>query len=351
MSRTNRTKRSIDELLSFDRWSNSNITLSPSAHGEVWRASDRDAIKIQGARDFTLDGASVAIYGHALELEDCKRVTLKNLTIRVGSIGFGKKDEAESLSLRDCEDVTVKNCHLAWGTDETFAIVSCKNISVLKCIVSEALDKPKTPGGDWIHSEKERHGFGLLIRGSKNVTVEGCLVARCQKRSPSVTPKGKYAPDVKVESCVSFDYVKHGAKFNSSDVRHNDKMRYRLYYNYFIADDQSTPAIEIDKPKSKLLLKTRSNRDRNGQDPEPDFDDGTALTESTTTGKLEYVREQGNDRRELADILREAGPRPRLREDVRLTFEVLTNPPTFKPLLKDERDAPEFDSVYRSSTE
>ncbi len=353
MTRTNRTKESIAELLSFDRWSNSNITLSPRTRGEVWRASDRDAIEIQGEQDFEIDGAKVVIYGHSLNLKECKRVTLKNLTIRVGSIGFKRKDEAESLSLRDCEDVTIENCHLAWGTDETFSIIDCKDVSILRCIVSEALDKPKTPAPEskWIHTEKEPHGYGLLIRGSKRVTVEGCLIARCQQRCPSVSDKGKYAPDVKVESCVSFDYANHGAKYNQgSDNGHDDDQRYRLYYNHFINNDSSTPAIEIDKPKTKLVLKTRSNLDRLGQDPEPIFD-GTRLTRSKTIGKLEYVREQGNGGRSLADILSEVGPQPSLPEDLRLTTEVMADPPTFKSLLKDERDAPEFNSIYLPTTE
>ncbi len=351
MSRTNRRKESIAELLSFDRWSNSNITLSPSTRGEVWRASVRDAIEIRGQRDFEIDGAKVVIYGHSLNLRECKRVTLKNLTIRVGSIGFERKDEAESLSLRDCEDVTVENCHLAWGTDETFSIIDCKDVSILRCIVSEALDKPKTAGGKWIHKDKERHGYGLLIRGSKNVTVEGCLMARCQKRSPSVSDKGKYAPDVKVESCVSFDYAKHGAKYNQgSDSGHDDDQRYRLYYNHFIENDSSSPAIEIDKPKTKLLLKTRSNLDRSGQDPEPVFD-SMRLTRSKTIGKLEYVREHGDGGRSLADILGEVGPQPSLPEDERLTMEVMADPPTFTSLLDDERDAPEFNSIYLPATE
>lgn len=209
-------------------------------------------------------GMPVTIVGAGLVVKKCKNVTLLNIHIRRGATGFSaprhKKDKSgigEALTVHRGKNVLIENCTFGWGTDETVTVSESKQVVFLRCIVAHPLDAPRDANGDLLHAQSP-HGYGMLVRASSEVYIEGCLFAHCRKRSPSVSPDGKVRLRVAVRNCIVYNWGEHGINFNAggSDKQHKRSARYTVEGNMFLPGKNTTgPAINIEKPHKNRTLK------------------------------------------------------------------------------------------------
>lgn len=256
----------VEELVDREEWTGYRITLRAEAAGYVvWRAANRDPIKIKDQENFEIDGGFVSLYGNAFKLVNCKDFKLSRMTIRLGSEGFDDEEQFNDmgrpspLDLEGCKRGRIESCHFAWGMDENLSVKSSKEIEIEHCLLSEPLDDP------WRSEDEPEHAFNALFRGS-HVTLERCLLVGGRNRNPSVAAKGEYCPDVDVRHCVIHDFKGIGSKYNAGkDCSGEQKYRIRDSYYVFDGSDHSLPnparPIEIDKPeKGKLRLISNRNR-------------------------------------------------------------------------------------------
>lgn len=237
--------------------------------GLILSANDHEDWLIENG-DITIDGTDantpVTLYGATLRI-NAKNVKLLNIHVRLGATGFtrrGKNDKEaknvarEALHLEKAKNVEIRNSSFSWGTDETVNIISSDNVKFIDSIVSEPLNEPKDQYGEYIHYEKQPHGYCMLIVGSNNVLIQNTLFANCLRRSPSISPDGKYAKGTNlVANNIIYNYGDHGSKYNDGS---NDfsKLSYTLNKNYYIPGantHKDTPAIEIDYPNKDNTLK------------------------------------------------------------------------------------------------
>jgi len=239
----------------------------PGNVGVILRVHDHEDLLIEHG-DLELDGSyakyPVTIYGAKLQIENTENVTIKNVRIRLGAAGFWRQEkdkkprtEREAIEIVKSKDITIEHCSLSWGTDETLTVVSSKRIFLNHNIISEPLNCPKDPNGDWLHSEKNPHGYSVLIRGSE-VVMTNNLIAHSLRRHPSVSPDGKYPIKVLVCNNLIHGYGDFGTKYNAGSESPDDKTSSYLSIigNYYGHDnDDHGPEIEIEYPNKNWRLK------------------------------------------------------------------------------------------------
>ncbi len=329
MTLIQRTVKTIEEFTALVQ--NKQLTgyrtlLRPDESGYVvWRADNRDTIKIKDEENFEIDGGFVSIYGNAFELKNCKDFKLKRMTIRLGSIGFDENTfndmgRPSPLGLENCKRGKIERCHFAWGMDENLSVKSSREIEIDYCLTSEPLDNP------WDSTSEPDHAFNALLKGSE-VTLEHCLLVGGRNRNPSVAAKGDYCPDVDVRYCVIHDFKEVGAKYNAGkDCSGEHKYRIRDCYYVRDGDDSSLPnpitPMVIDKPE-KGALRLISNRNRLYEWKGSDLNDRTANAywgndnneppnngdkmDPGTKNDVEYSRVKGQPEIYYKDIIEAAG--------------------------------------------
>ncbi len=186
---------------------------------------------------------------------------------------------------------------------------SSKGIRIEHCILSEPLDNP----WDQPPEKEGEHAFNALFRGSE-VILDG------RNRSPSVSAKGKYCPDLDMRYCVIHDFKDIGSKYNAGDEC-PEQHRYRIRDCYYFFDgDASHPSdpiktIVIDKPEDGEL-RLISNRNWLYEWKGSDADDGTANAywgkdgekiQPGTKDGVKYSREKGQPNVPIHDIIEAAG--------------------------------------------
>jgi pectate lyase len=271
------------------------------------------------ARDnVTIDGGTAAqpvtLYGMRLVVSKAKNVTIRHLRIRLGVTPTLETKRSllmraikafrmrEAVLIEKSEDVRLENCSISWGTDETVAIVNCKRVRVTGCIISEPLDAPREKSGKWVHEDQTPHGYGCLIRGSEAVQVDNTLFAHCRRRSPSISPDGKYQCSLLVANNVIHGFVEAGTTYNSGSTDYDQGEVYLTVLNntYQRSSDNlnnSAPEIDIETPHAGTTLRlwTSGNRARktvNGKvgvrKVTPTYNDKKSQSKKGKTGSVDH---------------------------------------------------------------
>ena len=237
----------------------------------IFLASHQDLILKHGdVKLLNTLGMPVTITGAGLVVKKCKDVSLLNIHIRRGASGHTNPGEA--LLFHRSKNVLVENCTFGWGTDETVSVTDSKHVAFVRCIVAHPLDSPRADDGSMLHDQAP-HGYGMLVRASSEVFVEGCLFAHCRKRSPSASPDGKTRLRLAVRNCIVYNWGEHGMNFNSGSGKKQHKRSARVTFegNQFIPGRNTTgPAINLETPNKNRVLKAsiQDNRTDKGLEVE-----------------------------------------------------------------------------------
>lgn len=119
----------------------------------------------------TAPGDGICIKGKELFIRDTKNVIVRFLRCRPGDL-LG--EEHDALTIWNSQDVIVDHCSLSWSTDSVSDVVKgSRNVTIQWCIVSEPLDRS-------VHA-KGSHGYGT---GWSYGSYHHNLIAHCASRAP-----------------------------------------------------------------------------------------------------------------------------------------------------------------------
>ena len=256
------TFKSIDEMLSRkeSKWKDRDFRLSPDI-SLLWRTnSTRNPVYIEKQNDFTIDGGEngVTIYGTSLVLYKCKRVTLRNLTIRLGAKGLTRDERkrlkknflgynGEALKIDGCEEILIENCSFSWSLDETLSIESSKDIKVKECMISYPLNNPKNFSGEELwEKNNENHAYPVSTRGCRRVSYRRCVFAHGVKRSPQFAAKGDFDTVGEVRHSICYNFTKVGTKFHANA---NGDFEIKIHDNYYTKHVDMAIPILIEGPE------------------------------------------------------------------------------------------------------
>lgn len=315
---------SIEELMQLDSVNGKHIILTAES-GQVWRGGAREAIVIENGENFALDGGdnNPTIYGHPVILKNCHNVLVRNIAVRLGSAGFAGDETNAAFSVENSKKVDLENCSFTWGTSESLSISDSRDVTVSQCIVGEPL----------------AGGAACTVQGSEDVELEECVITRSTGGTPHINLTGAYDMDLRLSDNVIFNWGDYGALLSNSSGERN-KHKVEFFDNHFLADEGAGPAILVEPmvEKTKLKVKLKNNRDRNGKDIEATVVDGRKID----------VKNKGL-RKKIADvdkIVKAVGPKTRSATDQRIVDSILAR--EFQPALLSEVEVPEF-ALYNLS--
>ena len=132
---------------------------------------DKSHITIAGQ---TAPGDGVCLRGCPLLIRRTNNIIVRYLRIRVGD-EFGKP--VDGLEVRDSENVIIDHCSVSWSSDEAINTWhGTKNLTVQWCLISEPLHRSVNYGP---------HGYGASL-GGENTSYHHNLFAHCAGRNPSI---------------------------------------------------------------------------------------------------------------------------------------------------------------------
>ena len=122
----------------------------------------------------TAPGDGICLRRFPLEIRRTNDVIVRYLRIRVG-------DEAgkplDGLEVRDSENIIIDHCSVSWSSDEAVNTWhGTKNLTVQWCLISEPLHRSVN---------RSPHGYGASL-GGENTSYHHNLFAHCAGRNPSI---------------------------------------------------------------------------------------------------------------------------------------------------------------------
>ncbi|MCA9196890.1 MAG: hypothetical protein KDA87_05100 [Planctomycetales bacterium] len=122
----------------------------------------------------TAPGDGICLRRYPLEIRGAKDIIVRYLRVRVG-------DEAEKpldgIEVRDSTNIIIDHCSVSWSSDEAVNTWhGTKNLTVQWCLISEPLHRSVNYGP---------HGYGASL-GGLNTSYHHNLFAHCAGRNPSI---------------------------------------------------------------------------------------------------------------------------------------------------------------------
>lgn len=127
----------------------------------------------------TAPGDGICFRGNSVKING-QNIILRYLRFRPGAKLADGSDTItqDGLSMPiGAKNVILDHCSISWGTDENLSIVGCENITVQRCIVSEALNSS-------IHDKGEHSYAGIW--GGVNVSMHHNIIASHKSRNPKI---------------------------------------------------------------------------------------------------------------------------------------------------------------------
>lgn len=127
----------------------------------------------------TAPGDGICFRGNSIKVNG-KNIILRYLRCRVGShMTDGSETETQDgfgIPI-GAERVILDHCSIGWGTDENLSVVAAKDVTIQRCIVSEALNSS-------IHVKGEHSYAGIW--GGVNVSFHHNIIASHKSRNPKI---------------------------------------------------------------------------------------------------------------------------------------------------------------------
>lgn len=127
----------------------------------------------------TAPGDGICFRGNSLKVNG-KNVILRYLRCRVGShmLDGSQTETQDGFGIPiGAERVILDHCSISWGTDENLSVVAAKDVTIQRCIVSEALNSS-------IHVKGEHSYAGIW--GGVNVSFHHNIIASHKSRNPKI---------------------------------------------------------------------------------------------------------------------------------------------------------------------
>lgn len=127
----------------------------------------------------TAPGDGICFRGNSIKVNG-KNIILRYLRCRVGShmLDGSETETQDGFGIPiGAEGVILDHCSISWGTDENLSIVAAKDVTIQRCIVSEALNSS-------IHAKGEHSYAGIW--GGVNISFHHNIIASHKSRNPKV---------------------------------------------------------------------------------------------------------------------------------------------------------------------
>lgn len=122
----------------------------------------------------TAPGGGICLRRHPLRIRDARHVVVRHLRIRVGDES-GKP--LDGLEVRNAEHVIIDHCSIGWASDEVLNTWhGTRNLTVQWCLIAEPLDRS---------SFGRPHGFAASL-GGRDTSYHHNLFAHAAGRNPSI---------------------------------------------------------------------------------------------------------------------------------------------------------------------
>lgn len=149
------------------------------------------------------DGICIANYPFVIA---CKNIIIRYLRFRLGNEALKTNNtahEGDGLGGMDSENIIIDHCSVSWSIDECLSVYGSKNITVQWCIVSQSLNNAG-------HS-KGSHGYGGNWGGS-GASYHHNLIAHHISRTPRLGPRPGTQTDERMDmrNNVIYNWIDNG---------------------------------------------------------------------------------------------------------------------------------------------
>ena len=229
-------------------------------------STDGEDAKIKDAKDISIDFNGFTLYGCTLLIKSCKHMKLCNGNIIRGLVG-DDPSVGDCLKIDKSESIYVEDMKISQGSDETVSICDSRYVSFYHVDMYDPIDDSRDSDGNWLHPDKCKHGYGMLIRGSQHVDVYLCSFDGMRKRSPSISPDGKYPTYVVVRYCNVSNWIEHGMNINDGGSDQPDE-DFNIYFENNVFDSNGKdqgPRFNFESPQNghKTIVRLVSNDPNN----------------------------------------------------------------------------------------
>ena len=194
------------------------------------------------------DGICVADYPFTI---NCKNVIIRYMRFRLGNEALKTNPsahEGDGLGGMDQENIIIDHCSVSWSIDECLSVYGSKNITVQWCIVSQSLCNAG-------HS-KGAHGYGGNWGGS-GASYHHNLMAHHVSRTPRLGPRQSTQTDERMDmrNNVIYNWIDNG-------VYGGEGMNVNIVNNYYkptSATKSGTKGMRIAAPGIRTSEYTQHN--------------------------------------------------------------------------------------------
>ncbi|MBR1388867.1 MAG: pectate lyase, partial [Prevotella sp.] len=161
------------------------------------------------------DGICIANYPFVIA---CKNIIIRYVRFRLGNMEVAHH-EGDGLGGMDSENIIIDHCSVSWSIDECLSVYGSKNITVQWCIVSQSLNNAG-------HS-KGAHGYGGNWGGS-GASYHHNLMAHHISRTPRLGPRPGTQTDERMDmrNNVIYNWIDNG-------VYGGEGMNVNIVNNYY----------------------------------------------------------------------------------------------------------------------
>jgi len=155
----------------------------------------------------TAPGDGICLRHFAFGTMGSHDVIIRHMRVRVGD---ARRKATDGMGLASSDNCIVDHCSISWTSDEGFSSRNAKNITVQRCIISEALQHSyHYRASD--RSKFEAHAFGASISGEIG-SFHHNLIAHCTDRNWSLAggydKQAHYAGSLDIRNNVVFNWIR-----------------------------------------------------------------------------------------------------------------------------------------------
>lgn len=196
----------------------------------------------------TAPGEGITVAGHEFRIQ-AGQVIVRYLRFRPGDVA---RQDVDAVSVAAGRNIMLDHLSTSWGVDETLSVsADARDVTVQWCLISESLH-------DSVHSSRQPHGKGSLIRGRNGarISFHHNLYAHHADRAPmvqGVDPVGKDSLGVLLDfrNNVIYDWGSVAESWEAAGANRNREATARANFinNAYLAGPGTGPGfLPIPQP-------------------------------------------------------------------------------------------------------